>query len=252
MEEQSQEPGSAAGLTKAQKYEQRRRAKEEAHRQKSASQSKGRYLRWTVLALIVVAGIYGLTKLPQTAAPAATSGMLSDAVGASDWTRGNTASPLTLLEYSDFQCPACGSYHPIMQQLLAEYGDRVRFSSRHFPLAQHKFAQAAARAAEAAGRQGKFWEMHDMLFANQASWSGQSDPAATFAQYAVTLGLKTDQWQADLESSEIREKIAAQYAGGVRSGVNSTPTFFLNDQKLDQPRGLDDFKKAIDKALAEP
>ncbi len=252
MEEQSSQPNPAEGLTKAQKYEQRRRVREETNRLQATSHSRVRYLRWAVLALVVIGGIYGLTKLPQAVSIPTTSGVLADAVTAGDWSRGNIASPVIFLEYGDFQCPACGSYYPITKQLEKDYGDRVRFVMRHFPLAQHQFALIAAKAAEAAGRQGKFWEMHDLLFANQTTWSNQAAALPTFTEYAQTLGLAGDRWKADLDLPEISDKISAQHASGARSGVNSTPTFFLNGKKMDQPRGYDDFKKAFDAALLAP
>ena len=168
-----------------------------------------------------------------------------------DWIKGNTTSTVTLIEYSDFQCPACGAYYPILKQVFEEYGDRIQFVYRHFPLRNiHPNAEPAARAAEAAGKQGKFWEMHDMIFENQTTWSGFASVISTFEGYAQELGLDIEQFRQDLTDGAIADQVQGDYNGGLDAGVNSTPTFYLNGQKLDNPRGLEPFKQVIEEALA--
>jgi protein-disulfide isomerase len=245
-------PPEPTPLTKAQKYEERRRQREEANKKKHTSQQGKRVARWAALILLIAAGIYGLTKLPHAVSVPNSADTLSDPVTADDWSRGKADAKVTLVEYSDFQCPACGSYYPMVKQLEDQYSDRVRFVTRHFPLAQHQFAALAARAAEAAGKQGKFWEMHDRLFTTQETWSVKSNPLETFAGYAKDLGLNVDQWRSDIDSKAVQDAVAADYASGVRSGVNATPSFYLNGKKLDPaPTSYDGFTKIIDAALAQ-
>lgn len=176
--------------------------------------------------------------------------VLSTSVASVEWTKGNTESSVILVEYSDFQCPACGSYFPLVKKLMQEFDDRIKFSYRNFPLRQiHRNAEPAARAAEAAGKQGKFWEMHDLLFENQNEWSESMNAKSKFESYASQLGLNMDQFKTDRDSKEVGEKINKDYQSGVASRVNGTPTFFLNGKKIDNPRSYDQFKTIIIQAL---
>ena len=174
-----------------------------------------------------------------------------DAVTEADWTKGNPDAKVTLIEYSDFQCPACGAYYPLLKQLTAEYSEQVRFVYRHFPLRNiHANAEAAARSAEAAGKQGKFWEMHDKLFENQAAWSGMLAALPTFESYAGELGLNLDQFRTDVADGAVGDRVNAQFNDGLSAGLNSTPSFFLNGEKIDNPRTYEQFKQVVDEALA--
>lgn len=144
------------------------------------------------------------------------------------------AAEVTLVEYSDFQCPACASFEPAIESVLAEYGDKIKFQYKHFPLASiHPYAQQAAVAAEAAGMQGKFFEYHDALFANQQSWSAGAAPAATFIKYAEDLDLDVAQFRRHMNSSELLDKVRAEMAEGKELGVSGTPTFFLDGKKME-------------------
>lgn len=175
---------------------------------------------------------------------------LSDSVVLQEWTKGNLESQVTLVEYSDFQCPACAAYYSLTKQLMEEFGDRIKFTYRHFPLRQiHINADLASRATEAAGKQSKFWEMHDLLFENQSSWSESRDADKIFEGYASKIGLNVEQFKSDIKSKEVAEKVQKDYESGVASGVNGTPTFFLNGKKLDNPGNYDQFKTIILQAL---
>jgi len=166
-----------------------------------------------------------------------------------EWSRGNAESKVVVIEYSDFQCPACRAYEPLVNQLYKEFGDRVLFVYRHFPLFSiHPNADGAARAAEAAGQQGKFWEMHDLLFVNQSSWSKLVNAESVFTGYAEKLGLSLDAYTAAFESAEARQSVADDYARGLKMGVNSTPTFFLNGSKI-RPSSYDEFRLLLEAAL---
>lgn len=204
---------------------------------------------WSVFGLAIVGMLYGLAKLGTQTAPNPGAGTaLSKAVDANDRVKGKTEAPHTLVEYSDFQCPACKAYQPMLQQLMAENSDKVRLVYRHYPLRSiHPNAQAAAEAAEAANKQGKFWEMHDVLFNTQTDWSTLRDPKSKFEEYARSLGLNVDQFKADQDSKETSNKIDADYLSGTQSGVQGTPTFFLDGKLITSPQSYEELKALVNK-----
>lgn len=148
------------------------------------------------------------------------------------WAKGGATAKVVLEEFSDFQCPACGGLAPGLRNVVKDYGDSVRLVFRNFPLAMHKYAFQAARAAEAAGQQGKFWEMHDMLYDNQKEWSDSMEPRVQFDSYASRLGLDVQKFKADMERPDLTERIKADYARGMSLGVQGTPTVYLNGREL--------------------
>lgn len=153
---------------------------------------------------------------------------------------------VTLVEFSDFQCPACGSYFAPVKQLVNEFKDNILFVYRNFPLTNlHKNAQLAAQAAEAAGMQNKYWEMHDMLFTTQADWSASDKAQDIFVGYAKSLGLNADEFQKDIDSDTVKNKIQQDVNDGNALGISGTPTFFLNGVKLDNPASFADFEALI-------
>lgn len=161
---------------------------------------------------------------------------------------------VALVEYGDFQCPACGQYFPILQQVKEVYGDKITFQFRHFPLESiHPNARAAARAAEAAGNQGKFWEMHDRLFGYQSEWQSSGDPLSFFESYARSIGVENiEQFTTDYRSSAVNDVINADLGAGREIGVQSTPTFILNGKKIENPSAsFEAFQVLIDEALGE-
>lgn len=165
------------------------------------------------------------------------------------WKRGPDTATVKMVEYADFQCPACAQYHPLVLELEKAYPNELQVQFRHFPLTQiHIHALNASRAAEAAGRQGKFWEMHDMIFEKQTAWSGLTDPRPAFESYAKDLGLNVEQFKADSENKDLVDGgINADRAEGEKMGVNGTPTFYVNGKKVDaNPRSLDEFKALIE------
>lgn len=147
-------------------------------------------------------------------------------------TKGPKEAKVTLVEFADFQCPACKAAQPIVTRTMQKYGDKVQFVFRHFPLPMHKHARIAAQAAEAAGDQGKFFEMYDMLFQGQADWETSDKPMDTFVVYAEKLELDTEKFKKTVEENAHNEKIQSDVNEGNSIGVNSTPTFFLNGEKL--------------------
>jgi protein-disulfide isomerase len=163
---------------------------------------------------------------------------------------GNKESKVVLIEYSDFQCPACAFYHPIVQSILKEFGDRIQFVYRHFPLKSlHANAQRAAFAAEAAGKQGKFWEMQSLLFERQGDWKESNDIKTIFESYASSLSLDIEKFRSDFSSDAVEEKVDRDAESAIALDVNSTPTFFLNGQKIKSPLGYDQLRSLIQNAL---
>ncbi len=182
----------------------------------------------------------------------------------SNYVYGKADSSVKLIEYGDFECPACGFFYPIISQVKEKYKNQISFQYKHFPLVQaHQNATAAHRAAEAAGRQGKFWEMYDYLYGKQEDWNGPSsrDPAGTstenaikiFEQYAQEIGLNMDQYRADVLASSTVGTINADTTEGKNSyKVDSTPTFILNGKKIEDSTTIDsveELSKLIDEAL---
>ncbi|HWS53772.1 MAG TPA: thioredoxin domain-containing protein [Pyrinomonadaceae bacterium] len=165
---------------------------------------------------------------------------------------GPETAPVTLEEFGDFQCPPCGRMHPLVQEIEKDYGDRLRFVYRHFPLQQlHKNAFSAARAAEAAGMQGKFWEMHDLIFDNQLQWAESPEPRNIFNDYARRLGLSVEKFQSDMARQDVADRVMADYQRGNSLGVTGTPTFFVNGRELPGTQALDPayLRAQIDQAL---
>lgn len=173
----------------------------------------------------------------------------SELVASDSWVQGNKEAKVAVVEFSDFQCPACASVHPVVKKIMADFGDKVKLIYRHYPLPNHKFAQKAALAAEAAGEQGKFWEYHDKLFENQTSWSSESDPSKTFIQYAKDIGLNIDQFTRSFEEKKGQNHINSDTAAGNKVGIAATPTFFINGTKFEGGLTFNQFKAEIEKRL---
>ena len=156
---------------------------------------------------------------------------LKPPVGNRDHIKGDLTSPIQLLEFGDFQCPHCGAAHPIIKEIEKKFGEELVFIFRHFPMSElHPFAQAAAVASEAAARQGKFWQMHDLIFENQAALSNE-----LLLLLAKSLQLNMKSFQKDLRDPELFEKVETDFESGVISGVNGTPSFYINGNKYEGP-----------------
>ena len=214
---------------------------------------KNKIILWAIITVAVIGSIFGIIKLASKSQTPDSNNLAItvSAVNDNENIKGDKEAATTLIEYSDFQCPACGSYYPIVKKVTEDLGAKVRFAYRHFPLPQHKNAKLAATVAEAAGKQGKFWEMHDLIFQNQSDWSEEKNVAILFAKYAQDIGLDLARFQTDIASDDIKAKIENDYKSGVKAGVNSTPSFFLNGKKMDNPRNYDEFKNAIEQALGQ-
>jgi protein-disulfide isomerase len=159
--------------------------------------------------------------------PTTTSPTLTPPVGDRDHVIGPRTAPVTLVEYGDYECPYCGAAHPVVKEVRRRLGNSLRFAFRHFPLTRvHPHAQHAAEAAEAAGAQGKFWQMHDQLFEHQEALDD-----ADLLLYAAAIGLDLDRFLNELETGVHAARVREDFLSGVRSGVNGTPTFFINGRR---------------------
>jgi protein-disulfide isomerase len=164
--------------------------------------------------------------------------------------RGPRNAPVTLEIYGDFQCPSCAVFAALMKELRGQYGDKMREIFYEFPLAMHNHSVEAARAAEAAGIQGKFWEMHDMLYEYQQVWSKTSNVGFFFESYAQSLGLDVARFRADYQAPDMQQKVVSQGEAGAARGVKNTPTIFLNGTLVRANFTKEKLQEQIDEALA--
>lgn len=166
--------------------------------------------------------------------------------------RGGAKARVTLEEFGDFECRPCGDLSPILEKIEQDYGTRLRVIFRQCPLAMHPHALDAARASEAAGLQGHFWEMHDLLYRNRFIWPRAADVRMAFSDYAKTLGLDVERFKKDMDGTEVRARIIADQQRGASLGVDRTPVLFINNRRVAEtslnPPGL---RAAIDAALSE-
>ncbi len=160
---------------------------------------------------------------------------------------GNSSAKVTLVEFGDYQCPACKAAYPAVKRITDSYTPNPDFNFvfRNFPLPQHQNAQISAEAAEAAGAQGKFWEMHDALYENQAQWSDSTKPLDLFLGYAQKIGLDINKFKQEVESNKYADLISGDLQDGQDLGINSTPTFYLNGQQLTGLSSFEDIKTRV-------
>lgn len=174
------------------------------------------------------------------------------AISSLDHVRGPENAVVTLIEYADYQCPACAAFYPVVERLILEASTTMRFVTRHFPLQQHRNAIIAAQAAEAAGKQGKYWDMAGLLYDNQKSWETLTGSQAQelFKGYAERLKLNIAMYEIDFTNTDIKAKIEADRADGLKIGIKGTPSFFLNGKAISNPQSYVEFKKIIDNATS--
>jgi len=205
-----------------------------------------RFLLILAALVLIIGGIFFFTKA-KTSAP----GQGGTNKAASSHAQGDNKK-VVLVEYGDYQCPACGQFYPIVKQLQAKYANDITFRFANFPLIQiHKNAMVGARAAEAAALQGKFWEMHDLLYENQNTWSASSDPNPYFVQYASSLGLDITKFKQDMASQAVLNTINADTSEAQATGATGTPTFVLNGKKIENPSTYEAFSALIDQAIKD-
>lgn len=164
-------------------------------------------------------------------------------------TKGKKDAKVMVVEFSDFQCPACAAAHPIVKQMNDTYKDKILFVYRYFPLTIHKNAYMAAQAAAASLEQGKFWQMHDMLFDRQNDWEKADNPLDIFVSYASDLNLDSEKFKEALKANKYSTVISQDIADGNALGVNATPTFFVNNEKISGVPSFETLKQVIDRNL---
>jgi protein-disulfide isomerase len=242
-----QNPLSNQALTKKQRRDLKRQEKVATKESIEKSAARKRIALWAITGLVIIGIVFGMIKLAQM--PNSTQTGTIPPVTEKDWKRGNPTAPAVLVDYSDFQCPVCATYHPILKQLQQDLGDKLLLVYRYLPLTLiHANAQLSAQAAEAAGRQNKFWEMHDKLFETQSEWEGlASDKAkAKFIAFAEELKLNKDQFTKDLTSSEVKDAVQTQLNGFIAGGFEqATPSFFLNGKFMPLPSNYEDLKSTV-------
>ena len=210
-----------------------------------------RYLPYLIVAFVALATFgsgFALYRAKLAALPADAKGGPASGIHV----RGKAGALVTIEEFGDFQCPPCSTMSGVLAKLEEEYGARLRVIFHHFPLAMHAHAREASLAAEAAGMQGRFWEMHDLLYKEQAVWPKAPDVPSLFESYAGTIKLDLEWFKKDLANPEVAARVDADHKLGASRGVTSTPTLFVNDVLLPtaeiNPAGL---HKAIEAALKE-
>jgi len=214
---------------------------------------KGSATQWIIIiiASVLFLGLFGglIYKTKQDkAAKIATMGKIVQ-IESTGWLRGATSAAVVVTEFSDLQCPACKFHEPTIQAILKNNPDTAVLQYKHFPLSSHKYGMNAAMAAEAAGKQNKFWEMHDILFEKQGEWESANPPEPLFEKYAQSLKLDIEQFKKDLNDSTLKSVITTQRDEGIKLGVNGTPTFFVNGKLISIPNGLSEFQRVIDEEL---
>src|SRR3990167_4419824 len=210
--------------------------------------NKKRIVTWGAFILGLVILLFGLAKLGAKSSGNITtaSSTLLAPVTDSDWFKGSAKAPHSIVEYSDFQCPACASYYPLIKRLTDEYPNEVRVVYRHFPLEElHKNAKPAAIAAEAAGKQGKFFEMHDALFNTQDQWAKDGNPELTFEDLAGSLGMNGKQFKEDVNNPELKKRVEENISQAVQNGIGGTPTLFLDGKLIQTPNSYEELVQLV-------
>src|SRR5438128_6619490 len=203
--------------------------------------SMKRYLPFFIVgtvALVTLASgalLYRAKRLPALAIP---ENSTTSAMGGTEMLhlRGRAEALVTLVEFGDFQCPPCANLSDPINQLERDYRSRLRVVFRHFPLANHKHAREAALASEAASLQGRFWEMHDLLYREQSAWSKAPDVRVLFSAYAGMLGLNIDRFKKDMESEQAKARVKSDEQQALALGLANTPTIFINDHRVPPAR----------------
>lgn len=204
---------------------------------------------WAVI--IVVVALVGIFAFTNKKSPTS-NGTNTASSQPTQHFQGAGTTGVTLEEYGDYQCPACGQYYPTVKAVQAKYGDALKFQFRNFPLVNsHQNAFAAARAAEAASLQGKFWEMYDALYASQAQWSNSSSASQIFEQYASQLKLNVAQFKQDYASMAVNNSINADTAAGTKANVQGTPAYYLDGKPIQVANSPAAFEKLIDAEIAQ-
>jgi protein-disulfide isomerase len=204
-----------------------------------------------ILAVAVAAGAaVFLSRQPDESVAAANSARGPADIKGGIHFRGPENAEVTLVEFGDYQCPSCGAYHPFVKEILNRYPKQVRLEFHHFPLISiHPNSLAASKAAEAAGEQGHYWEMHDALFEYQNQWATQPDPKPIFAAIANRIGINGTILVQAMDNPRLQERILADVQQGDKVGIQAVPTFFIKGQQVSMKLSIDDFVQVIEAHL---
>ena len=194
--------------------------------------------------LIAVGGLFLIKSQPKDKAT------IDSIVRDNNYFTGPKDAKVVLIEFGDFQCPACKVVEPALQKLRSEYKDKLKFVFKQFPLPSHNNGLDAALASEAAGEQGKFWEFHDVLYEKQAEWSTLPNPNSEFEKYAQSLGIEMAKFSKAVKDKSYSEKINTDKSDGADLNVEATPTFFLNGKKIQGGLTYEQFREKIEEILA--
>ena len=186
----------------------------------------------------------------ETASSASDSTAGKSVAGGGGQFRGPATAKVTLVEFGDYQCPTCAAYHPLVKELLSRYPQQLRLEYHHYPLISiHPHAMLAATAAEAAGEQGRFWEMHDLIYENHELWSRKANPEAEFLMFASRIGLNQNAFMQALRSPVIQERILQDVVRAREADLPGTPTFLLDGKMIDNQYNVDYYVRLIDQQL---
>jgi protein-disulfide isomerase len=203
--------------------------------------------RFTLIIIGLVVGFGGIFWFTKQRASTPTT---TNNAQLSEHKSGTGTAKVTLTEYGDFACPACYQFYPVVEQVREKYKDQITFQFLHYPLTEiHQNALVASRAAEAAGVQGKFWEMYKQLYETQPNWRDSGNPLPLFEQFAEGMGLDKAKFVTDLKSDQINAIVQADRNNAKGRGFTSTPTFLINDKQIENPRDAESFYKVIDDAI---
>jgi protein-disulfide isomerase len=229
------------------KREKRQLAKEEKRKELQKASMTKQIRNWSLGLLIVgVLAFGGYRTWKWVSTPVETVDTKETLqITEGDWLKGNPEAQVTIVEYADYQCPACASYNPLLSRLTEEYSE-VAVVYRHYPLVTiHPNAFNAAKASEAAGKQGKFWEMHDILYEKQTEWSEERNARGKFFEYAEGLELDMEKFESDFDSNEVKGRVEKNLFEAQALGLNSTPSFFVNGERF-TGGSFEDFASRID------
>jgi len=205
---------------------------------------------WGAVAVGIASSVLAMAALSRRSGSEAQALVLDKAMPG-DWRRGASEAQVLLVEYGDYQCAPCASFHLLIEKAMGEYGTRIAFVYRHFPLRQvHRHAELAARAAEAAGRQGRYWDMHNLLYRRQREWVKAQDARAVFESYARLLGLDRARFAVDLDDGALASKVENDYQSGVRALVDGTPTLYVQGKKARHPSSYAELRTLLEEALS--
>lgn len=246
----SEEQGLSKKELRAQKRAEKLEKKIEEESRTKRESFMQNIFTWAFVAILGAGLILFVTKLMSSNEIPAQGEVQEIVITDADHSKGNPDSGVVLVEYGDFQCPACKTAHPFVEEVVGENIDNMLFVFRNLPLPKHRNAYGAARAAEAAGQQGKYFEMYDLLFVNQNDWDNVNNPKNIFEGYAEQIGLDVDMFSTAFNSGEVKNKIDADIASGGSLGVSGTPTFFLNGAKL-RYENYGQFREIIENAILE-